>query len=180
MLLHSCYVIESNRVVMAIQEWCDRFELKPHDSLVAINWLKDLNTWPKWSSSCTRMLVDRDSGLSVGIKICMHRMIKGALVEEHWECTNLRGDDVHYVVDLEWIAQHRMGKPSAQGLKQWKLNITVLTESEGGIEIHSEWDITRRGKLFKRGYRKMIVQFSSTLLNDLMYAVISKTGDQEE
>jgi len=163
-----------------MKEWCDRSELNPHDSLIAINYLKDLNTWPEWSSSCTRMLVDCDSGLGVGLKICMHRMVKGALIEEHWECTNLREEEKHYVVDLEWIAQHRMGKPSAQGIKQWKLNITILAEAGGGIEVHSEWDVSSKGRLFKRSYRKMIVQFSRVLLNDLMYAVVSRTVDQEE
>jgi len=165
---------------MAKREWCDRWELNTHDSQIAIALLEDINQWPNWSSLCTRMLVDDDAGLQKGSKICMHRLVKGALIEEHWECSGLRKENQHIVVDLDWVAQHRMGKPSAQGIKEWKLNITILAQQEGGIEVHSEWDITPRGRLFRRGYRKMIVQFSSTLLSDLMYAVVSRTVDQEE
>jgi hypothetical protein len=86
-----------------------------------------------------------------------------------WEVTKIRiGNDPEFTeVRFNWLGQTSNGKKSGNALKSLSLEITILSEEEGGIEIAAWWQTSKWSKIFSKKVANSAKQIAKQWLNDL-------------
>jgi hypothetical protein len=135
---------------------------------VVIN-LMDLDNWPQWNSTAQRILSEERGQLKEGSRFDLHRLERQQLIEEMWEVTKIRiGNDPEFTeVRFNWLGQTSNGKKSGNALKSLSLEITILSQEEGGIEIAAWWQTSKWSKIFSKKVANSAKQIAKQWLNDL-------------
>tara|TARA_B100001287_G_scaffold270563_1_gene269492 strand:- start:4 stop:525 length:522 start_codon:yes stop_codon:yes gene_type:complete len=135
---------------------------------VALN-LLNLDNWPQWNSTAQRILSSQKGELKQGQRFDLHRIERQQLIEEMWEVKSVRkGDSPEFTeIGFEWLGQISNGKKSGNAIKSLILEITVLCQDEGGVEIAAWWQISKWSKLFKTKVENSARQIAKQWLNDL-------------
>ena len=135
---------------------------------VAVN-LLNLDNWPQWNTTAQRILSSQKGQLQQGQTFDLHRIERQQLIEEMWEVQFIRnGDDPEFIeIGFKWLGQISNGKKSGNAISSLNLEITVLCQDEGGIEIAAWWQISKWSKLFKAKVENSAKQIAKQWLNDL-------------
>tara|TARA_B100000214_G_scaffold256523_1_gene189019 strand:+ start:775 stop:1296 length:522 start_codon:yes stop_codon:yes gene_type:complete len=135
---------------------------------VALN-LLNLDNWPQWNSTAQRILSSQKGELKQGQRFDLHRIERQQLIEEMWEVQFVRkGDSPEFTeIGFEWLGQISNGKKSGNAIKSLTLEITVLCQDDGGVEIAAWWQISKWSKLIKAKVENSAKQIAKQWLNDL-------------
>ena len=135
---------------------------------VAIN-LLNLDCWPQWNSTAQRILSSKKGELKQGQRFDLHRIERQQLIEEMWEVKFIRkGDEPEFIeIGFDWLGQNSNGKKSGNAIKSLRLEITVLCQEEGGVEIAAWWQISKWSKFFKAKIENSARQIAKQWLSDL-------------
>ena len=96
-------------------------------------------------------------------------MERQQLIEEMWEVEKIRkGLNPEFTeIRFNWLCQTSNGKKSGTALTSLTLEITILCQDEGGIEIAAWWQTSKWSKLFKGKVRNSAKQIAKQWLTDL-------------
>ena len=135
---------------------------------VAIN-LLNLDNWPQWNSTAQRILSSEKGYLRQGQRFDLHRIERQQLIEEMWEVKFIRkGNNPEFTeIGFDWLGQISNGKKSGNAIKSLSLEITVLCQEEGGVEIAAWWQISKWSKFFKAKIENSARQIAKQWLSDL-------------
>tara|TARA_B100001250_G_scaffold342943_1_gene311419 strand:- start:526 stop:1062 length:537 start_codon:yes stop_codon:yes gene_type:complete len=135
---------------------------------VAIN-LINLDNWPQWNTTAQRILSETRGELNEGHRFDLHRVERQQLIEEMWEVEKIRkGQNPEFTeIRFNWLGQTSNGKKSGTALTSLTLEITILCQDEGGIEIAAWWQTSKWSKLFKGKVRNSAKQIAKQWLTDL-------------
>ena len=135
---------------------------------VAIN-LLNLDCWPQWNSTAQRILSSEKGELKQGQRFDLHRIERQQLIEEMWEVKFIRKGDYPEFIEIgfDWLGQISNGKKSGNAVKSLRLEITVLCQEEGGVEIAAWWQISKWSKFFKAKIENSARQIAKQWLSDL-------------
>jgi hypothetical protein len=154
---------------------------------VAFN-IMDLDKWPQWNSTAQRILSESRGKLNEGNRFDLHRLERQQLIEEMWEVTKIReGKNPEFTeMRFNWLGQTSNGKKSGNALRTLTLEITVLCQDEGGIEIAAWWQTSNWSGIFGNKVANSAKQIAKQWLNDLAengvieIKQISQKGYEEE
>jgi hypothetical protein len=134
----------------------------------AIN-LLNLDFWPSWNSTAKRILSVDHGDLVESQRFDLHRIERQQLIEEMWEVKNIRrGDEPEFLeIRFEWLGQLSNGKSSGNAIKSLIVEVTVLCQDQGGIEIAAWWQIKKWSRLIKGKINNSAREISKQWLNDL-------------
>jgi hypothetical protein len=150
--------------------------------------LINLDNWPQWNSTAQRILSESRGELNEGFRFDLHRLERQQLIEEMWEVTKIRkGKDPEFTeIRCNWLGQTSNGKKSGNALRSLILEITVLCQEEGGIEIAAWWQTSKWSKLFGSKVSNSAKQIAKQWLNDLavngiveMKSISQKVNEEE-
>ncbi len=135
---------------------------------VAIN-LLNLDCWPQWNSTAQRILSSKKGEFKQGQRFDLHRIERQQLIEEMWKVKFIRkGDEPEFIeIGFDWLGQSSNGKKSGNAIKSLSLEITVLCQEEGGVEIAAWWQISKWSKFFKAKIENSARQIAKQWLSDL-------------
>ena len=135
---------------------------------VAVN-LLNLDNWPQWNSTAQRILSSEKGKLSEGQRFDLHRIERQQLIEEMWQVKFIRkGNDPEFTeIGFDWLGQSSNGKKSGNAIKSLRLEITVLCEDEGGVEIAAWWQVSKWTRFFKARVENSAKQIAKQWLSDL-------------
>tara|TARA_B100000609_G_C17021746_1_gene334055 strand:- start:120 stop:641 length:522 start_codon:yes stop_codon:yes gene_type:complete len=135
---------------------------------VAVN-LLNLDNWPQWNSTAQRLLSSQKGELKPGQRFDLHRIERQQLIEEMWEVKFIRrGDNPEYLeIGFDWLGQVSNGKKSGNAIKSLSLEITILCQNEGGVEVAAWWQISKWSNFFKAKVENSVRQIPKQWLKDL-------------
>jgi hypothetical protein len=99
--------------------------------------------------------------------MALQQIIKGALVETTWQVESIKSGEHFDEIVLKFIEQNRNERPTARGISNYRVSVTVLANGEGGVEIHSEWQSKGLARLISRNNTAFARTNAQTLLEDL-------------
>ena len=158
-----------------------RRSLEQKDSIQASLNLAHLDSWPSWNTSAQRVLSESTGSLHVGQRFDLHRIERQRLIEEMWKVRAIRqGDDPNFIeMEFDWLGQQREGKAIGTSLKSLKMSVTVLCESEGGIEIAAWWTVSKWSRFFRGRVNAQARAFAAQWLEDLSGPGTESIGDSQ-
>ena len=158
-----------------------RRSLEQKESIQASLNLANLDSWPSWNTSAQRVLSESTGSLHVGQRFDLHRIERQRLIEEMWEVSAVRQGDKPKFIEMEfdWLGQQREGKAIGTSLKSLKMSVTVLCESEGGIEIAAWWAVSRWSRFFRGRVNAQARAFAAQWLHDLSGPGTESIGDSQ-
>jgi hypothetical protein len=125
------------------------------------------STWPDWNRGAKGMLATNAETLDEGDHLAVHQIIKGGLIEVRWLVSSIKEGDEFCEIELVSQGQSRNERPIGNGLKKLKICITFLTQLNGGIEIHSNCEVSRFMSLFANRVNAFLKKQCQQLLDDL-------------
>ena len=130
--------------------------------------LLNLNYWPFWNKFANRILSENQGELSVNQRIDLHRIVARQLIEDMWLIREInRGNSPQFVqLVMVWKGQTINGRTAALAIKNLTIDITILMEDDGGVEITAWWEITRLSKVLVFG-NKVARQIVNQIFDDL-------------
>ena len=129
--------------------------------------LFDNREWPKWHRGAKALVTQKAGSIRIDDMMALQQIIKGALVETTWRVESIKsGEDFDEIV-LKFIEQNRNERPTARGISNYRVSVTVLAKAEGGVEIHSEWQSKGLARLISRNNTAFVRANAQTLLEDL-------------
>lgn len=130
--------------------------------------LLNLNYWPFWNKFANRILSENQGELSVNQRIDLHRIVARQLIEDMWLISEInRGNSPRFVqLVMVWKGQTINGRTAALAIKNLTIDITILMEDDGGVEIAAWWEITRLSKVLVFG-NKVARQIVNQIFDDL-------------
>lgn len=145
-----------------------RKNLDSDTSSIAIENLFNLSRWANWNSSAKRILSETKDNIDVGTRFDLHRIENGRLVEEFWQVDSVKKNtEPNYaLLKLKWLGQNTNGKPTAGAILSLEIEIIIVCEKEGGIEISAWWNLTRLSRVLRIG-NKIARNLVSGLFDDL-------------
>lgn len=140
---------------------------------VAVNIL-DLDNWPQWNSTAQRILSESRGVLVEGNRFDLHRVERQQLIEEMWEVNKIRnGKSPEFTeIRFNWLGQTSNGKKSGNALKSLTLEVTVLCQDDGGVEIAAWWQTSKWSRLFKSKVDNSAKHIAKQWLEDLTQKAI--------
>ena len=98
-----------------------------------------------------------------------------------WEVRAIRqGDNPNFIeMEFDWLGQQREGKAIGTSLKSLKMSVTVLCESEGGIEIAAWWTVSKWSRFFRGRVNAQARAFAAQWLEDLSGPGTESIGDSQ-
>ena len=130
--------------------------------------LLNLNYWPFWNKFANRILSENQGELYVNQRIDLHRIVARQLIEDMWLISEInRGNSPRFVqLVMVWKGQTINGRTAALAIKNLTIDITILMEDDGGVEIAAWWEITRLSKVLVFG-NKVARQIVNQIFDDL-------------
>ena len=131
--------------------------------------LLNLNYWPFWNKFANRILSENQGELSVNQRIDLHRIVARQLIEDMWLISEInRGNSPQFVqLVMVWKGQTINGRTAALAIKNLTIDITILMEDDGGLEITAWWEITLLSKVLAFG-NKVARQIVNQIFDDLI------------
>lgn len=144
-----------------------RREMSAGDVEEALQKFLTPSTWPDWNRNADAMVATKAESLDEGDYIATHQIIKGSLIEVRWRVTDIRKGDGFAEITFDTDGMSRNERPIGKGLKDLKICITFLSETDGGIEIHSSCTISSLMLIFANKIREYLNRQANDLLDDL-------------
>lgn len=145
-----------------------RKNLDAATSSIAIENLFNLSRWANWNSSAKRILSETKDGIDVGTRFDLHRIENGRLIEELWEVVSVKKSTKpnYALIRLKWLGQNTNGKPTAGAILSLEIEIIIVCEMDGGIEISAWWNLTKLSRALRIG-NKIVRNLVSGMFDDL-------------
>lgn len=145
-----------------------RKNLDAATSSIAIENLFHLSRWANWNSSAKRILSETKDGIDVGTRFDLHRIENGRLIEELWEVVSVKKSTKpnYALIRLKWLGQNTNGKPTAGAILSLEIEIIIVCEMDGGIEISAWWNLTKLSRALRIG-NKIVRNLVSGMFDDL-------------
>ena len=144
-----------------------RSNLPPEAVIVALESFRNPSKWPEWNSTAKNMLATNPETIDEGDHIAVFQMIKGGLIEAKWLIKSIRTGDDFSEIEILGEGQYRNEREIGKGLKKLKLIITFLSQTDGGIEIHSTCEVSGLMLIFSKQINTFMKMQTQRLLDDL-------------
>jgi len=117
--------------------------------------IMDLDNWPMWNKFANRILSESHGKLKVRQRIDLHRVVAQQLIEDMWIIAEINeGVDPRFCqIIINWQGQKVNGRTSALAIKTLTLDITLLHNEDGGVEVTAWWEISRLSRILGFGNR---------------------------
>lgn len=129
--------------------------------------LFDNREWPKWHRGAKALVTQKVGSIKIDDMMALQQIIKGALVETTWQVESIKSGENFDEIVLKFIEQNRNERPTARGISNYRVSVTILANGEGGVEIHSEWQSKGLARLISRNNTAFVRANAQTLLEDL-------------
>ena len=119
------------------------------------NNVMDLDNWPMWNKFANRILSEMHGKLTVNQRIDLHRVVAQQLIEDMWIVAEINeGVDPKFCqIIINWRGQKVNGRTSALAIRTLILDITILHNEDGGVEVTAWWEISRLSRFLGFGNR---------------------------
>lgn len=117
--------------------------------------IMDLDNWPMWNKFANRILSEMHGKLKVNQRIDLHRVVAQQLIEDMWIIAEINeGVDPKFSqIIINWQGQKVNGRTSALAIRSLTLDITLLHNKDGGVEVTAWWEISRLSRFLGFGNR---------------------------
>jgi len=129
--------------------------------------LLDNRQWPNWHRGAKALVTQKAGLITADNIITLQQIIKGALVETTWLVESVENGGNFDEIVFKFIEQNRNERPTAKGISNYRVSITILTKDGGGVEIHSVWQSKGFAKLISRNNAAFVRANAEALLEDL-------------
>ena len=144
-----------------------RRSLSPEEVINALEAFRNPSRWPEWNSTAKNMLATNPETIDEGDHVAVFQMVKGALIEAKWLVNGIRVGENFSEIELLGEGQYRNEREIGKGLKNLKLTLTFLSQTDGGIEIHSACEVSGLMMIFSKQINTFMKKQTQTLLDDL-------------
>ena len=144
-----------------------RSNLPPDVVINALESFRNPSKWPEWNSTAKNMLATNPETIDEGDHIAVFQMIKGGLIEAKWLINSIRTGEGFSEIELLGEEQYRNEREIGKGLRNLKLTITFLSQTDGGIEIHSTCEVSGLMLIFSKQINTFMKMQTQRLLDDL-------------
>jgi len=133
----------------------------------ALEAFRNPSKWPEWNSIAKNLLATKPETIDEGDHLAIFQTIKGGLIETKWLVKSIRVGDGFSEIELLGEGQFRNELQIAKGLKNLSVSITFLSQSEGGIEVHSSCEVSRLMMIFSKQINSFMQKQTQQFLEDL-------------
>ena len=144
-----------------------RRSLPPEVVIRALEAFRNPSKWPEWNSIAKSLLATNPETIDEGDHLAIFQTIKGGLIETKWLVKSIREGDNFSEIELLGEGQFRNERQIAKGLKNLLGSITFLSQSEGGIEVHSSCEVSRLMAIFSKQINLFMQKQTHQFLEDL-------------
>ena len=144
-----------------------RRSLPPEVVIKALEAFRNPSKWPEWNSIAKNLLATNPESIDEGDHLAIFQTIKGGLIETKWLVKSIRNGDNFSEIELLGEGQFRNERQIAKGLKNLLVSITFLSQSEGGIEVHSSCEVSRLMVIFSKQINLFMQKQAHQFLEDL-------------
>jgi|TARA_X000001036_G_scaffold162340_1_gene153984 hypothetical protein len=144
-----------------------RRSLPPGVVIKALEAFRNPSKWPEWNSIAKNLLATNPETIDEGDHLAIFQTIKGGLIETKWLVKSIREGDNFSEIELLGEGQFRNERQIAKGLKNLLVSITFLSQTEGGIEVHSSCEVSRLMVIFSKQINLFMQKQTHQFLEDL-------------